>query len=289
MKTSLPRATRIVEVTEESARVWTFTLDLHLEAQPGQFVMVWLPGVDEKPFSLVSADPVRLTVARVGPFTTTVHTLRPGDRLWVRGPLGNGFTLPVASRAVTPHGSHGTYSTLPIPHHEPGSLQAGARKAGPPSARADPALLLIGGGYGVAPLHFLAQTAIARHWWVDVVIGAQTADDVVFADRFAALGAGVEIATDDGSLGWQGFATEPAAALLDRERHAEIYACGPEAMLHAVEQLARQRRMPAQLSYERRMRCGFGVCGTCHHGGRLVCRDGPVFTLSKPDLWKEDR
>jgi dihydroorotate dehydrogenase electron transfer subunit len=289
MKMSLPRATRIVEVTKDSAWVWTFTLDLHLEAQPGQFVMVWLPGVDEKPFSLVNADPVRLTIARVGPFTTTLHTLRPGDRLWVRGPLGNGFSLPTASRAATQHGSQVTDAASPLPHHEPDALQAGAREAGRPSAHADPALLLIGGGYGVAPLHFLAQTAIARRWWVDVVIGAQTADDVVFADRFAALGARVEIATDDGSLGWQGFATEPAAALLDQERHAAIYACGPEAMLHAVEQLARQRRMPAQLSYERRMRCGFGVCGTCHHGGRLVCRDGPVFAFSESDPLEEDQ
>jgi dihydroorotate dehydrogenase electron transfer subunit len=284
MKTSLPRVTRIADITEESARVRTLTLDLHMLAQPGQFVMAWLPGIDEKPFSLVSAGPVRLTIARVGPFTTAVHRLRPGDRLWVRGPLGNGFTLPPASTTATDQRSWVTHAAPSLPRDEPGALHAGVRQTG-----SNPALLLIGGGYGVAPLHFLAQTAIAQRWWVDVVIGAQTAHDVVFADRFAALGARVEIATDDGSLGWRGFATEPAAALLDPERHVAIYACGPEAMLQAVAHLARQRRMPAQLSYERRMRCGFGVCGTCHHRGRLVCRDGPVFALSTSDLTEEDR
>ena len=241
MKTSLPRAAHIVELEDESPQVRTLILDLHLEAKPGQFVMAWLPGVDEKPFSLVHAVPIALTVARVGPFTTAIHALGIGDRLWIRGPLGQGFTLPRS-----------------------------------PSPDPRPPLLLVGGGYGVAPLHFLAERALAAGWAVSMVIGARTAIDVVFAERFAALGARVVVTTDDGSLGQRGVATDAARRLLGEADHQALYACGPEPMLAAVERLARDHRLPAQLSYERYMRCGFGVCGSCAQAGWLVCRDGPV-------------
>ncbi len=239
VRTSLPRVAQIVDLVEENATIRTVVLDVHLAAEPGQFVMVWLPGVDEKPFSLVRAEPVTLTVARVGPFTTALHALEVGDRLWLRGPLGRPFTLPPAGG-------------------QPGSL------------------LLIGGGYGVAPTYFLAERALAAGWAVRVVIGARTAAEVVFAGRFRALGAGVTVTTDDGSQGWQGLATDGAARLLDEADCQAIYACGPEPMLEAVEALARERGLPAQLSYEQYMRCGFGVCGSCARRGWLVCRDGPV-------------
>jgi dihydroorotate dehydrogenase electron transfer subunit len=247
MPTSLPQPARITKVTDESGKVRSLVLDRHLEAEPGQFVMAWLPGVDEKPFSLVSVDPVRLTFARVGRFSEAIHTLQPGDQLWLRGPLGRPFTLPrVAGR--------GSQYPGPYPQY----------------------LLLIAGGYGVAPLYFLAERARAAGWPVTAIIGAQTASEVVFAERFAALGVRVEVTTDDGSLGQRGLATEAAARLLDEDDRAALYACGPEPMLQAVEALARARRLTAQLSYERYMRCGFGVCGSCVRDGWLVCRDGPV-------------
>jgi dihydroorotate dehydrogenase electron transfer subunit len=243
MKTSLPQMARIVELVDEGPKVRTLVLDLHLEADPGQFVMAWLPGLDEKPFSLVQAKPVTLTVARVGPFSMALHALSAGDRLWLRGPLGQPFTLP------------------PIE-------ATGSR------------LLLIGGGYGVAPLHFLAECACTSGWEASMVIGAQTAADVIFAERFEALGVRVAITTDDGSLGAQGVATDAAERLLDEAIYRAIYACGPEPMLEAVERLARKWRLPAQLSYERYMRCGFGLCGSCARQGWLVCRDGPVRHVS---------
>jgi dihydroorotate dehydrogenase electron transfer subunit len=240
MKTSLPRAIRIVEITDESPRVRTFVCDLSLEAEPGQFVMTWLPGVDEKPFSLVRADPVTLTVARAGPFTGILHGLAPGDSLWLRGPLGNAFTLPDFKARI----------------------------------------LLIAGGYGVAPLHFLAERALAAGHQVAAVIGAQTAADVVFPRRFAALGTPVTITTDDGSLGERGLVTVAADRMLAEAEYHAVYACGPETMLEAVESQVRAHSLPAQLSYERYMRCGFGVCGSCARKGWLVCADGPVRELA---------
>ncbi len=244
MKTSLPQVARIIHPADESAKVRTFVFDLHLEAEPGQFVMAWLPGLDEKPFSLVGADPVTLTIARVGPFSEAVHTLSTGDRLWLRGPLGQHFTLPE--------------------YRIPGK----------------PRLLFVAGGYGVAPLHFLAERALAAGWGVTVVIGARTAGDIVFVNRFAALGSRVAITTDDGSLGQRGVATDLADRLLAESEYDTLYACGPEPMLQAVEKLAHTRNLPAQLSYERYMRCGFGVCGSCAQDGWLVCKDGPVKGLA---------
>ena len=238
MTTSLPQPARILAITEESTKVRTLVFDLGLEADPGQFVMAWLPGVDEKPFSLVRADPVTLTIARVGPFTTSIFSLQAGDRLWLRGPLGHPFQYPISNTQYP--------------------------------------LLLVAGGYGVAPLHFLAERARAAGWSVSVVIGGRTAPDIVFADRFAALDAQVLVTTDDGSRGHQGLATDAALHLLEQASYAAIYACGPDPMLVAVEALARTLQVPAQLSYERYMRCGFGVCGSCARNGWLVCRDGPV-------------
>lgn len=242
MSITLPAVARVVRVRDDSPTVRTLVLDARLAAGPGQFVMAWLPGVNERPFSLVSADPVTLSIARVGPFTEAVHALRPGDRLWLRGPLGHGFSLPPGA----PDGSW---------------------------------LLLIAGGYGAAPLCFLARDAAGAGWPATVVIGARTAAEVILAGEFSALGVQVQPATDDGSLGLHGLATEAAAALLaasDGGRFRAVYACGPEPMLAAVEPLIRAHRLPAQLSYERAMRCALGVCGTCSRQGWLVCKDGPV-------------
>jgi dihydroorotate dehydrogenase electron transfer subunit len=241
MKTSLPQPARIVGVIDESSKVRTLLLDLHLEADPGQFIMAWVPGLDEKPLSLVCADPVTLTVARVGPFSAAIHALEVGNPLWIRGPLGQGFAL------AEPQG----------------------------------ALLFLGGGYGVAPIYFLAERALASGWDVGMVIGARTSADVIFADRFGSLGVQVVVATDDGSLGQQGLATDAAERLLEQSDYQALYACGPEPMLEAVASLAERHHLPAQLSYERYMRCGFGVCGSCAQEGWLVCRDGPVKVVGR--------
>lgn len=236
-KGNLPRPYRIVAVEPENENTKTWVLDGRLEAEPGQFVMAWLPGIDEKPFSLAGADPVTLTVARVGPFTTALHQLRPGDRLWLRGPIGTGYAL-----------------------------------------RDGPALLA-GGGYGAAPLWFLARRARAAGQTVHVALGARTASLLVLEQRFADLGCRVRVATDDGSKGRAGLVTDLVAELLNGNEVGALYGCGPEPMLHALEALAVERGVPCQLGYEANMLCGMGVCGSCAHGERLVCRDGPVFTV----------
>lgn len=232
----LHRAARVLDVVEENYRTRTFTVDLRLpDAYPGQFVMVWLPGINEKPLSLMDNDPVRFTVAAIGPFTRAMHDLKAGDKVWVRGPFGHGYTL------------------------------EGKR------------VVLVGGGYGVAPLHFLARRALEQGMEVTAIIGARTAADLLFEERFRSLGVPVLLTTDDGSYGRRGVVTDALASLLGDSTGVDtVYACGPEPMLEAVRAMCVERRVSVQLSWARVMRCGMGICGTCARDGWLVCRDGPV-------------
>lgn len=246
MAESLHRAARIVERTVENSKTITLRLDCTLECAPGQFAMLWLPGLDEKPFSISGSDPACFTIARVGPFSDALHALGKGDRLWFRGPFGRGYSV--------------------------GSEARGG------------ATLLVGGGYGAAPLYFLARRLLAGGGSVRVeaVLGARTASELLFPDRFPDIGVAVHPATEDGSAGRQGLATDTARALLEKGAFQRVCACGPEGMLEALSSICRANRVPAELSREAYMRCGIGLCGSCEHGGRLVCLDGPVFAVPVP-------
>ncbi len=245
MRADLPQPARIVERLVENPRTVTLVLDTPLECAPGQFAMIWLPGLDEKPFSISSDDPLAFTVSRVGPFSEALHALGPGDTLWFRGPFGHGF-----------------------------GLETGCREP-----------VLVGGGYGAAPLAFLARRLFARPnrirpVRIHAVIGARTTADLLFLGRFAGLGCEVHPATEDGTSGRRGLATDEARDLLAADRADRLFACGPGGMLDALADLARAARVPAELSREAHLRCGIGACGSCVHGNRLVCLDGPVFEVS---------
>ncbi len=241
----MPAPARIVAIETENYRTKTFTFDARLDAEPGQFVMAWLPRFDEKPFSLVSANPVTLMISAVGPFTRLVHELAVGDRLWLRGPFGHGFSLP-----------------------------AGCRR---------PAL--VGGGYGVAPLLWFAQQHVD---WVDataVIVGARTADDLLYTQHFQAMAdhqpsLALHTTTEDGSCGEKGRVTDVLGPLLEQQEVDGIFACGPHGMLDALAVLARRHGVPCQLSWEAYMRCGMGICGACEHEGKVLCMDGPVLPVA---------
>jgi dihydroorotate dehydrogenase electron transfer subunit len=244
MRADLPQPARIVERLVENHRTVTLVLDTPLDCTPGQFAMLWLPGLDEKPFSISGDAPLSFTVSRVGPFSEALAALGPGATVWFRGPFGRGF-----------------------------GLESGCREP-----------LLVGGGYGAAPLAFLARRLLARPnrtrpVRIHAVLGARTAADLLFTGRFAGLGCEVHAATEDGSTGMRGLATDAARGVLEPGQADRLFACGPGGMLDALAGLARAARLPAELSREAYLRCGVGVCGSCAHGDRLVCRDGPVFEV----------
>lgn len=84
---------RITKTELLNQRTIWLEMDAALDAQPGQFVMAWLPGVGERPFSIAGLDPFCLLVVDVGPFSHAIHQLKPGDMIWIKGPLGHGFSL----------------------------------------------------------------------------------------------------------------------------------------------------------------------------------------------------
>lgn len=232
-------AARVVDRIRENPRTITVVLDHSLrEARPGQFCMLWLPGADEKPFSIAGPDPLMFTVSRVGPFSEAVQALAAGAPLWFRGPFGAGWTVK-KTRA-----------------------------------------LLVGGGYGAAPLYFLARELHAHGARVETALGARTSADLLFTDRFAGLGVRVHASTEDGSAGATGRVTDVVQPLLESGRFERLYACGPEGMLEALEVLCTRTGVPGELSHEAYMRCGVGICGSCEHHSKLVCMDGPVFVVA---------
>jgi NAD(P)H-flavin reductase len=133
--------------------------------------------------------------------------------------------------------------------------------------------LLVGGGVGIAPLAI----------WQDELGGDARAllgfRDAAHAEGAALLSRTV-VATDDGRVGHHGLVTELLSAELDTDAHAQVYACGPPAMLEAVRALTAGRDVPAQLALESGMACGFGACFGCvvatRDGYVRLCIDGPV-------------
>ena len=135
--------------------------------------------------------------------------------------------------------------------------------------------LVIGGGVGVPPMYWLTKELLAAGHSVTAVLGFNTADEVFYDDEFRALGAEVILATVDGSRGVKGFVTDAMAGL----DYSYFFACGPEPMLKAVWRTAKGS---GQLSFEKRMGCGFGACMGCScrtiTGSKRICKEGPVLT-----------
>ncbi|MFH0835365.1 MAG: dihydroorotate dehydrogenase electron transfer subunit [Candidatus Micrarchaeota archaeon] len=136
--------------------------------------------------------------------------------------------------------------------------------------------LLVGGGCGVVPLAFLAKEAKEKGVAVTAISGAKTASLLSLHSRLSPCGS-VSSCTDDGTKGRKGFVTNALLDALVLKHYDCVYACGPEKMLRAVAEICEKKNVPCQISAERSMKCGLGVCGQCDVDGLLVCRDGPVF------------
>ena len=142
--------------------------------------------------------------------------------------------------------------------------------------------LLIGGGVGVPPMYLLAKRLRARGKAVHALLGFNKASEIFYEEEFRALGCTVTVATADGSYGVRGFVTDALP-----KSYSYYYCCGPEPMLRAVYKTAKGS---GQLSFEKRMGCGFGACMGCScktiTGYKRICKEGPV--LRKEEIAWED-
>lgn len=149
-------------------------------------------------------------------------------------------------------------------------------------SKAGDAPVLLGGGVGVPPMYLLARRLLEQRKRVQVILGFNTADEVFFEKEFRALGAEVTVTTVDGSYGIKGFVTDA----LQQMDYTYFYTCGPEPMLKAVHRTA---KTSGQMSFEKRMGCGFGACMGCScktiAGNKRICKEGPVMEKEEI-LWE---
>ena len=143
--------------------------------------------------------------------------------------------------------------------------------------------VLLGGGAGVPPMYLLAKQLLAQGKKVTVILGFNTESELFYEKEFMALGADVIVTTVDGSKGIKGFVTD-ALKMLD---YTYFYTCGPEPMLKAVYKTS---VTSGQMSFEKRMGCGFGACMGCScktiTGYKRICKEGPV--MRKEEILWED-
>jgi len=143
--------------------------------------------------------------------------------------------------------------------------------------------VLLGGGVGVPPMYLLCKQLLRQGKMVKVILGFNTKDEIFYEQAFKALGADVTVTTVDGSYGMKGFVTD---ALKDMD-YTYFYTCGPEPMLKAIYKAS---QTSGQLSFEKRMGCGFGACMGCScktiTGYKRICKEGPV--MKKEEILWED-
>lgn len=142
-------------------------------------------------------------------------------------------------------------------------------------------ILLVGGGMGLAPL-----LCAAEEFSADVLMGGRNGGEVIFWQKeFSPHVEEIFISTDDGSYAKKGFVTDLLPEILASKNYSAILTCGPEIMMRGVAKLAKEKKLPCEVSFEKRMACGLGACLSCSidtvDGRRKVCKDGPVFDAQK--------
>lgn len=232
-------------------------------ARAGQFAMVRPEAESDlilrRPLSIMDTDPeagrFTLFLKAVGPGSKAVFDLREGETARVLGPLGQGFTAP-----------------------EP-----------------DERVFLVGGGYGVAPFALFSTTLKREGVAYHLFYGGRSASELPLVAELERRGMKVTLSTDDGTRGEVGRVTTPLLAALSASTgKTRLYACGPEAMMHAVARIAAERDIPCEVSLDPWMGCGLGTClgcvvkiqepGEAKPKNRPACTEGPVFD-SRRVVW----
>lgn len=228
-------------------------------AQPGQFITIGVEGHNtmlRRPFSIYRvsrhgdwAGTVEIIFDLVGQGTKWLAERTKGDLVDLVGPLGTPFPIPTQNVNC----------------------------------------LLVGGGYGAAPLLYLATVLQQKGFRADMIIGAKDGDRLFNIIEAKRLSATTFLVTEDGSLGEQGLVTDVMKRHIEDGRVGLVYACGPMGMLRAVSELAMANGIPVRVAVEEAMACGTGVCWTCvmpvERKGQVYnlrsCTEGPVFNGAK--------
>lgn len=217
---------------------------LSSKAKPGQFLMVWIPGVEELPMSIMITNKegyAAITVKKYGVGSTSLFQKTKGDVIGLRGPYGNYFTVSKKQKRV----------------------------------------ILIGGGTGLVPLMRLSVQLNKMKISCTLIIGARSKQEVLFYNLAKQILQNTEhrlmVTTEDGSFGIKGYPTDALVKILDHDKFDMAYTCGPELMMKKIYDISTSYGIPLQASLERYMKCGVGICASCCINDKLVCMDGTVF------------
>ena len=243
-----PKIVEITEIIEETPTIKTFKFNWDYETlgkpNPGEFLMVW-NFKNEKPMSIaqINDNELAITVKNIGEFTSQLHELNVGDQIGVRGSYGNGFNNSFEGKDI----------------------------------------IAIGGGVGMAPINAISSDLVKKGNNVSVISAAQTKDELLYGDFLEKQGVELHYCTDDGSFGFEGFATNCLSDLLEDSTYDYAFVCGPEIMMKGIFDILEDASIPAQYSLERYMKCALGVCGQCcvDSEGWRICVEGPVFENDK--------
>ena len=231
---------KLKKIVDESPSVKSFYLkiDLLKTPKPGQFMMVWLPGAEEVPMSISDAGRGFIRISVSKEGSTTAK-----------------FHELERGDSIYARGPFGIGFSLNGKSH-----------------------LLVGGGYGAAPLIYALKVLSNMGGKGVYAVGAKNASELLFVGEARRWGK-LYTATEDGSSGHLGLVTELSEELLVKEKFDSILTCGPERMMYGVVHQGLKRGVQVQASLERYMKCGFGICGSCVLDplGLRVCVDGPVF------------
>jgi len=267
---SMPFEATIKWIKKETRDTFTSALKINSREMqrayrfiPGQFNMLYVPGIGEAPISISSSPldhDLMHTVRVAGDVTTALSGLRAGDVIGMRGPFGSGWPLEETE---------------------------------------DLDLLIVAGGLGIAPLRSVARHILKTHASKKrdahprrmLLYGAKTPKDIVFRDEFPRYRDIVEVFLTvdraDPEEYWRG-ETGLVTKLFDRLSIDPLctiaFVCGPEIMMQTSVRELNLRGVPEErifLSLERNMNCGVGLCGHCFFGPKFVCKDGPVFRFSE--------
>lgn len=267
MNNYIPYPTKLLSLKDLSEDTRLFKLDLkNFSFSPGQFLMVSVLGFGEAPFS-ISSSPTKkqyleLVIRKVGRLTQALFDQAEGDKIFIRGPYGNGFPLK--------------------------KLQGKN-------------VLVIAGGCGLAPLRSIIQYHLDKKNYfnhLQIFYGAKSPDDLLFKDEIKTWQKNAEmiLTVDKSDHQWQGNSgqiTNLLTAKTINSDNAVALVCGPPAMYDSVVKKLLALGFKDQniyLSLERNMQCGLGLCQHCTCGEKYVCTDGPVFTLAelKEQFYKND-
>ncbi len=265
MKTTniyLPFKTSVRDVKEIAKDVYLFSIVVpdDFTYQPGQFVMASLFGVGEVPISITSTPGVsrdlEICVRTVGHVSSAMNSLKSNDIIWIRGPYGRPF---------------------PINGHQE--------------------VLFICGGIGIVPLRPLInqiinlRTASGGKEMVTIIYGSRNPSEVLFMDEISSwtnLGANVVLTVDACQIeswkGCTGLVTDHFGNARVDFKNSTAYICGPHVMIQAAMRDLSLMGMPDDhiiTTLEAHMKCGVGKCGHCYCGGKLICEEGPIFSLEE--------